>query len=90
MSLLVKATIAFCVAFVSGWLTSSAILYHRIMSSTYTTPWYDARWWKNPYLTFRLSGQPTVERWSRTADGNPALIREVTVGDKTFWTIIAR
>ena len=59
--------------------------------SEYTTPWYENSWFKNPVLLSILSFYPKEEYWTMNGDGSEEwLVRDTTVKDKKFWTIIER
>lgn len=57
-----------------------------IRESTYTTPWYDARWWKQPVTHIMLSFYRDEDKLATNAVGDLWLVREIQVGDKTYWT----
>lgn len=71
--------------------TTDMIEFHRLSSGDYKTPWYSASWLKQPYTNLRLALLPAREYWTTNANGSERwFVREVTVGDVTFWTALQR
>ena len=78
---------------VLGVLVTSqdAIEYREILKGNYQTPWYDGRWWRQPFTNFVLSGKLHHIYWTTNANKSQDwLVKETTVEGKTFWTIIER
>lgn len=64
-----------------------AARFHRIQAGSYRTPWYDARWWRNPYIALRVAmSDSTTETWRKNVTGEHWLVRETVIEDKTWWT----
>jgi ABC-type microcin C transport system permease subunit YejE len=70
------------------------ISFQEITSAQYKTPWYTNSIMKEPYTTLRLSLTDKVnvkEYWTKNAIGSEDwLVREVKVGETTFWTLLER
>lgn len=65
--------------------------YHRIADGKSVTPWFDNRWWVQPYTHYRLAQYPRSERWTNNGIGSERwLVREVQVGRITYWTDLRR
>jgi hypothetical protein len=69
---------------------ADAILFHQIQSGPYQTPWYDARWWHNPYISFRVSLADSHLRWTKNAAGGEWLVRETMIDGKEWWTVVEK
>lgn len=82
----VASSALFCVLVV----TNDAVEHFQILKGDYKTPWYDARWWKQPFTHFALDGKVENIYWTSNAVGQPWRVKETTVEDKTFWTIIEK
>lgn len=65
--------------------------YNEIIKNDFKTPWYTTNWFTSPYTNFQLKGKHTVEYWKQNAiKSENWFVREVTVSDKTFWTVLKR
>lgn len=72
-------------------LVEDVYTYQDIQVSQYQTPWFDQRWWVQPYTHFQLAQHPQSERWTKNAIGSEYwLVREVQVGTKQYWTALKR
>jgi len=67
-----------------------AVEFHAIQRGTYTTPWYDARWWKQPYTNARVMMAGHTERWTKNAVGDDWLVRESNIDGKQWWTVLKK
>lgn len=78
---------------------SDAVAFHAALDSPYKTPWFDHRWWPQPYthaalavgkITKGAAAQPR-EFWTKNGERSEDwLMREVPVGDVVFWTVLER
>jgi hypothetical protein len=65
--------------------------YYSIMENNYSTPWYNNSWFLEPYTHLMMIGKPTHVYWSMNAECSEVWkIKEVTIKNKTFWTILER
>jgi hypothetical protein len=60
--------------------------YNDIMNGSYQTPWFDNRWWVDPYTNWKLSHYPSILKPATNGVGDIWLVKEVRVADKTWWT----
>lgn len=67
-----------------------AIKFHDIQRGTYTTPWYDARWWRQPYTNARVRGAGYKDRWTKNVVGDDWLVREANIDGKQWWTVLIK
>ena len=73
------------------WFMGDAIEFHRLSNGDYKTPWYSSNWAEAPYINLQLSLRQAREyRTSNAIRTESWLIREVPVGDVTFWTTVQR
>lgn len=67
--------------------------FQTVTNAQYKTPWYTNDY-KEPYTTIRLSladKSNVKEYWTKNAIGSEDwFVREVKVGETTFWTILER
>ena len=80
------------VMFSSLVIAQDALEYFQTIKGKYQTPWYDNRWWKQPFTHFALAcGGTDHIYWTTNDIGNQRWrVTETTVGGKTFWTITER
>jgi hypothetical protein len=82
--------VCWCVGFVGALVVSDAVGYFCQSRSTYKTPWYDARWHKQPVTHIFLSSRESTIYWTSNVCGQPWKVKETKVGDKVFWTVIEK
>ena len=70
--------------------TCDVIEFHSIQRGNYDTPWYDARWWVEPYTNFRIMLADSNEHWTKNAIGDDWFVRETVIGEKEWWTILKK
>ncbi len=68
--------------------TIDVVQFHSVQRGNYDTPWYDARWWVEPYTHFRILLADSNERWTKNAVGDDWLVRETVIDGKEWWTIL--
>lgn len=68
-----------------------AIKFHQLINSEYKTPWYSTNWFESPYTNMRLLNEPRKEYWTvNYVHSEHWYVREIQIGDKTFWTALKR
>lgn len=64
--------------------------FHSVQRGNYDTPWYDARWWVEPYTHFRILLADSNEHWTKNAVGDDWLVRETVIDGKEWWTVLQK
>jgi hypothetical protein len=57
-----------------------------LRNSTYTTPWYDERWWRQPVTHAMLGCYDSQIKLATNVTGAVWVVKETKVGKKTYWT----
>ena len=65
--------------------------YFSIQRGDYATPWYSTSWFEQPFTNAMLFWRSSREEWKPNAIGTEMWqIREIDVGNKTYWTVLQR
>jgi hypothetical protein len=70
-------------------LMSDVISFVSIQRGDYKTPWYDARFRKDPVTHAVLWFCPSERKVCTNVVGDLWLVKETKVGEKTYWTRLA-
>jgi hypothetical protein len=77
--------IGLCIGLILS-LVFGTIDFVSIQRGEYKTPWYDASFRKDPVTHAVLWFYPSETKVATNAVGHLWLVKETTVGDKTYWT----
>ncbi|MCK9435330.1 MAG: hypothetical protein M0R32_11115 [Candidatus Cloacimonetes bacterium] len=90
MKLIPAACTTFIILLVFVVSIIDAVQFHSIQRGSYETPWYDARWWKNPYTILRVFMAESNEHWTKNAVGDDWYVRETVINEKEWWTVLKK
>lgn len=72
----------------SMFLANDYFQYKSIMRSTYTTPWYDNNWFKQPYTLYQISKHKNKIYETKNVVGDKWVVKETNIKGKLFWTVL--
>ena len=70
----------------------SALMFTFHMTSSYETPWYDQRWWVDPYThtVLALFGEESYYWICNANKSQTWYIKQYRFGKKQYWTIVEK
>lgn len=83
-----SAIVTFAILAISIVSIVDIVQFHSVQRGNYDTPWYDERWWVEPYTHFRILLADSNEHWTKNAVGDDWLVRETVINGKEWWTIL--
>ena len=87
MKLVISLAIAM---FVVAHVSNDSYQYQTVKRSSYETPWYSNSWIKEPFTMLMLTtnGKDSRDYWKTNVMNEYQHIREITLNDKTYWTVL--
>ena len=80
----------FCLTFAATWFFCDLYSFISLSRGDYKTPWYSQNVLREPATNFMLMFYPSRKVHTHNVVGEPWLIRETSVGDVVFWTLLKR